>query len=242
MYSRGISLEEADIINNQIIQKTAYAKTGSKHSDETRQNMSINRKGVPKPPRTKEHKMNLSISLKGKYDGPNNPMFCKNFRDFRVEKYGSDVEERLEKDRINKIVNTTKSNKEIAKDLFPGVSYNVYMSAYASYKKGKILEDSLRDALEKNSYNDKKGKENKRKKDVNHFYKKLESGTLNPYKRENYDLSLYLLELRRVNGQRESQKEIDDLNVKFNKKLRINRMKELEYMINFYGLKIEESN
>lgn len=240
--SRKVSLEEAKIINDEISKRAGNSRRGIPHSKETRQKMSINRKGVPKPPRTKEHKMNLSISLKGKRDGSNNPMFGKNFRDFRVDKYGLDVEERLEKDRINKIVNTTESNKEIAKGLFPGVSYNVYMSAYASYKNGKSLEDSLKDALERNSYNDEKGKENKRKKNVNDFYKKLENGTLNPYKRENYDLSLYLLELRRANGQRESQKEIDDLNVKFKKKLRINRMKELEYMINFYGLEIEEGN
>jgi len=29
----------------------------------------------------------------------------------------------------------------------------------------------------------------------------------------------------------------DDLNIKFKKKFTINRMKELEYMINFYGIK-----
>lgn len=242
MYSRGISLEEADIINNEIIQKTAYAKTGSKHSEETRKKISIGNKGVPKPPRTKQHRMNLSISLKGKYDGPNNPMFGKNFRDFRKEKYGEEVEKILEQERTHKGKITTEKNGIEAQKLFPGVPYNVYKSAYAFYKKGLSQEEALRKAIENNSKNNEKGKINKIKKDVDKFYKKLETDTLNSYKKENYDLSLYLLELRKLNGQREPQDEINDLNLKFKKKLKINRMKELEYMINFYGLKIEESN
>jgi hypothetical protein len=235
--AKNISLEEAHIINNEIIQKTIDARTGAKHSEEVRKKMSMNMKGIKKGPITEEHRKNLSISLKGKYEGPNNPMFGKNFRDNRVEKYGSDVEQKLEDDRIKKINNTMSFNKKEAEEMFPGTPYNVYIKAYASYKKGISKEEALKQAIDENLKNNEKGKINKIKKDVDKFYKKLESGTLNPYKRENYDLSLYLLELRKVNGQRESQDEINDLNIKFKKKLTINRMKELEYMINFYGIK-----
>lgn len=235
--ARGISIEEAHIINNQIIQRTIDVRTGSKHSEETRKKMSANMKGIKKGPITEEHRNNLSSSLKGKFEGINNPMFGKNFRDFRKEKYGEEIEKILEKERTSKGKLTTEKNEIEAQKLFPGVPYNVYKSAYSYYTKGLSQEEALRKAIENNSKSNEKGKINKIKKDVDKFYKKLETVTLNPYKRENYDLSLYLLELRKINGQRDPQDEINDLNIKFNKKLRINRMKELEYMINFYGIK-----
>ena len=239
--AKNISLEEAHIINNEIIQKTIDARTGAKHSEEVRKKMSMNMRGIKKGPITEEHRKNLSISLKGKFEGPNNPMFGKNFRDFRKEKYGEEIEKVLEQERTDNGKVTTEKNGIEAQKLFPGVPYNVYISAYASYKKGIPKDEALKKAIENNSKSNEKGKINKIKKDVDKFYKKLESGTLNPYKRENYDLSLYLLELRNVKGQRESQDEINDINLKFNKKLKINRMKELEYMINFYGVRSDRS-
>lgn len=241
-FSRNITLKEAQVINDEISQRAGTSRSGIPHSEEARQKISIGNKGVPKPPRTKEHRMNLSISLKGKYEGPNNPMFGKNFRDFRIEKHGIDVEQKLEDDRINKIVTTTQSNKEIAEKMFPGTPYNVYMSAYASYRKGVSKEEALDEAIKKNSNNNEKGKINKIKKDIDKFYKKVKDETLNPYIKENYDLSIFLLKLREQKGQRELKDEINDINLEFNKKLRINRIKELNHMIDFYGLKIEESS
>lgn len=47
---------------------------GHKVSDITKINMSVAGKGKKKPPRTKEHKLNLSKSLKGKNTGSNNSM------------------------------------------------------------------------------------------------------------------------------------------------------------------------
>jgi group I intron endonuclease len=40
---------------------------GKKMSDETRKRMSVSKRGVPKPPRTEEHKRNMSFAKKGKY-------------------------------------------------------------------------------------------------------------------------------------------------------------------------------
>ena len=240
--SRKVSIEEAQIINDEISEIAGNSRKGIPHSDEVRQKMSLQRKGIPKPPRTLQHKRNLSISLKGKFIGPNNPMFNKNFRDFRVQKYGIDVEQQLEQDRIDKMVNTTQSNKILAQQLFSGVPYNVYMSAYASYKNGKSKEDALQEAIEENSKNNQKGKENKIKKDIDKFYDKLKNDTLNPYVKESYELSIFLLKIRRDKGIRDFKNEINDINLQFNKKLRTNRIKELQKMIDFYGLKIEENN
>jgi hypothetical protein len=240
--SRKVSIDEAQIINDEISQRAGNSRKGIPHSEEVRQRMSLQRKGVPKLPRTLQHKRNLSISLKGKFIGPNNPMFNKNFRDFRVQKYGIDVEKQLEQDRIDKMVNTTQSNKVLAQQLFPGVPYNVYMSAYASYSKGKSKEDALQEAIEENSKNNQKGKENKIKKDIDKFYDKLKNGTLNSYVKESYELSIFLLKIRKDKGIRDFKNEINDINLEFNKKLRVNRINELQRMIDFYGLKIEKDN
>jgi hypothetical protein len=238
--SRGISLEEAQVINNQIIEKTTLARLGSKHSEKTKLQMSLKQKGVPKPPRTDNHKRNLSISLKGKYFGINNPMFEKNFRDFRVKKYGEDQEKILENERRNKINITTLEKKDKASKMFPGVPYNVYMQAYALYNNGMNKEESLRIAEESNLNNNKIGKENKIKLDISKFYKKLNDGTLNPYKKELYDTSLFLLDLRKNKGIRDFKDELKDINAHLGKKYRDDKIKELQQMIDFYGIKIEE--
>jgi len=239
--SRGISLEEAQVINNQIIEKTTLARLGSKHSEETKLQMSIKQKGVPKPPRTDNHKRNLSISLKGKYSGVNNPMFEKNFRDFRVKKYGENQEKLLENKRRDKINNTLADKKKLAEEMFSGSVYNVYMKAFDLYKKGGYSkEEALRIAEENNLNNNKIGKENKIKLDISKFYKKLNDGTLNPYKKELYDTSLFLLKLRKDKGASDFKDELKDINAYLGKKYRDDKIKELQQMIDFYGIKIEE--
>jgi hypothetical protein len=240
--SRGISLEEAQTINNQISNKIGGYRKGSKHSEETRLQMSARMKGIPKPPRTEQHKKNLSISLKGKSSGFNNPMFEKNFRDFRVEKFGEDQEKILESERRNKINITTLEKKDKASKLFPGVPYNVYMQAYNLYSNGMNKEEALRVAEENNLKNNKIAKENKIKLDISKFYKKLKEGTLNPYKKELYDTSIFLLELRKNKGIREFNDELKDINAYLGKKYRSDKIHELQNMIDFYGIKIEESN
>jgi hypothetical protein len=240
--SRGISLEEAQIINDEISNKIGSYIKGSKHSNETKQKISSSMKGIPKPIRTEQHKKNLSISLKGKRSGFNNPMFDKNFRDFRIKKHGESKEKLLENERRNKINITTLEKKDKASKMFPGVPYNVYMQAYALYNNGMNKEEALRIAEENNLKNNIISKENKIKLDVSKFYKKLNDDTLNPYKKELYDTSLFLLELRKNKGIRDFKDELKDINAYLGKKYRNDKIKELQQMIDFYGIKIEESN
>ena len=91
-----------------------------------------------------------------------------------------------------------------------------------------------------NLNNNKTGKENKIKLDISKFYKKLNDGTLNPYKKELYDTSLFLLKLRKDNGIRDFKDELNDINTYLGKKYRNDKIKELRRMIDFYGIKIEE--
>jgi hypothetical protein len=240
-FSRGITLEEAQVINHEISMKVGSYRKGTKHSEETKRAMSLRQKGVPKPPRTDEHKKNLSASMIGKFAGEFNPMYQKNFRDNRIKKFGEIKEQELENERIDKINKTTNQKKLEAEALFPGTPYNVYMQAYNLYNKGTSLEDSLRIATENNEKNNRIAKENKIKKDVANFYSKLKNGTLNPYKKELYDVSLFLLELRKQKGVRDSLDEVKDLNLYLSKKFRKDKISELEQMINFYGVCIEEN-
>ena len=236
-FSRKISLEEAHIINNKIIEKTILARKGSKHSEETRQKMSRNMTGIKKGPLTEIHRKNLSMSLKGKYEGINNPMYDKNFRDFRVQKYGEIEEKRLEDERRDKINNTTLQKKSIAESMFPGTPYNVFMKAYTLHNKGMSKEDALKIAEEENKKNNNVAKNNKIEKDIKDFYRKLNDGSLNVYKKELYDVSLFLLDLRKQKGIREESDEINDINTSLNKKFRKNKIKELQTMIDFYRIK-----
>ena len=236
-FSRKISLEEAHIINNKIIEKTILARKGSKHSEETRQKMSRNMTGIKKGPLTEIHRKNLSMSLKGKYEGINNPMHDKNFRDFRVQKYGEIEEKRLEDERRDKINNTTLQKKSIAEAMFPGTPYNVFMKAYTLHNKGISKEDALKIAEEENKKNNNVAKNNKIEKDIKDFYRKLNDGSLNLYKKELYDVSLFLLDLRKQKGIREESDEINDINTSLNKKFRKNKIKELQTMIDFYRIK-----
>ena len=240
MFSRNITREQAQIINNQIIEKTTLARLGSKHSEETKLQMSASMKGISKPPRTDEHKTNLSISLKEKHSGFNNPMFEKNFRDFRIQKFGEDQEKILEGERRNKINSTLAEKKRLAKAMFPGSVYNVYMKAFDLHKKGGYCRDeALKIASDENDKSNKISKENKIKLDVSKFYKKLKDGTLNSYKKELYDTSLFLLELRKSKGIRESNDELNDINAYLGKKYRSNKINELQNMIDFYEIIVD---
>lgn len=240
--SRGVSLEEAKIINQEISDRAGLSRKGKLHSEETKKQMSINRTGVPKPTRTESHRKNLSISLKGKYEGINNPMYDKNFRDFRVQKYGEIEEKRLEDERRDKINNTTLQKKSIAEAMFPGTPYNVFMKAYNLYSKGISKEEALEIADKDNKRNNDIAKNNKIEKDVKDFYRKLSDGSLNPYKKEMYDVCVFLLKLRKQKGVREEDKEINDLKICLNKKFRKDKIKELQTMIDFYGIKVEENS
>ena len=192
--------------------------------------------GIKKGPLTEIHRKNLSISLKGKFEGENNPMYQKNFRDFRVHKYGEVIEQELEKERKEKINNTINQKKSIAEAMFPGTPYNVFMKAYTLHIKGMSKQDALKIADEENRKNNEVAKNNKIEKDIKDFYRKLKDGSLNQYKKELYDVSLFLLNLRKQKGVREESDEINDINVSLNKKFRKNKIKELQTMIDFYRI------
>ena len=164
-------------------------------------------------------------------------MYDKNFRDFRVQKYGEIEEKRLEDERRDKINNTTLQKKSIAESMFPGTPYNVFMKAYTLHNKGISKEDALKIAEEENKKNNNVAKNNKIEKDIKDFYRKLNDGSLNLYKKELYDVSLFLLDLRKQKGIREESDEINDINTSLNKKFRKNKIKELQTMIDFYRIK-----
>lgn len=212
----------------EIRKKIANKLNGAKRTAEQKERLSLALKGIPKPNRTELHRKKLSQALKGKLSGQKNPMFGIDFRDLWEEKYGRNKRDELENNRKKKISIKANINKAEAQKIFPNLKGNGAMIALRELQSGKdrvIAEDIGRIHNE----NEKRiSIENRLKQAKEYFWNLVRNGNKEKIKIVNE--SKLLIKIRNENGKRDSQTEINEINVILQKKRTLYRKNRISFL------------